>query len=543
LLHWVLKHKGVVQRMHADIKKIFLMKKTFTLLVAALSSSLFSMGQSQVSDHGSTVVVDYVDQMKRMIPGTPGFTPPVTGRAIAYTGLALYEAMQPGIGSYGSLEGIAQGLNGVPEPQNGVAYHWPLVANNALATIIDSLFFNTTETLRNQLRGLRDANNIEMAVGLETADGEASVEFGIAVANAVWLYSQADGGHQAQLSNFPTSFVPPVGNGLWEPLPTQTGVQAALQPYWGSNRKFAESNEAEEMMPNNIPDFSTEANSDMYTFYAEVFETSLSLTQPQIDIANWWADGSGTITPPGHSMSILGDILEGTSVDLEQATLALAQLGLSLNDAFSVCWKTKFIYNNERPITYIQENIDPTWQPLIGTPPFPDYTSGHSTQSGAMQRILSDIFGAGFAFVDSTHNDNWGGPRTFGSFAEAAQEAAISRLYGGIHWSGSNVDGFNCGELIAQNVQDLFEQAFVGVTESDVIADITIYPNPTTERLLVKNRSKGGMTLEVFDINGKLSARSVNANFINVQQLPSGTYVLSATDQAGAMFRKQFVKM
>lgn len=519
------------------------MTKTFTLLAAGLSLALCSLGQTQVAEHNSNVVVVYIDQMKRMIPGTPGFTPPVTSRAIAYTGLSLYESMQAGISGYQSLEGIAQGLSDVPDAQDGVVYHWPLVANNALATIIDSLFFNTTEALRNELHELRDTYNTQLSIGIDADDAQESMDYGVAVANAIWLYSQSDGGHQAQLSNFPTSFVPPVGDGLWEPLPTQTGVQAALQPYWGANRKFASTNEADEMMPSNIPDFSTEANSDMYTFYSEVFETGLNLTQPQIDIANWWADGSGTITPPGHSMSILGDVLEASASNLEQATLAMAQLGMALNDAFSVCWKTKFIYNSERPITYIQENIDPTWTPLLATPPFPDYTSGHSTQSGAMQRVLSDLFGSNFAFVDSTHGSNWGGPRSFGSFADAAQEAAISRLYGGIHWSGSNVDGFNCGELIAQNVQDLFEQAFVGVAEQQSSVDIAIYPNPTTDRLLVNNRSKLGMTLSVFDINGKLCAKAMNANFINVQMLPSGTYVLSATDHSGATFRKQFIKI
>jgi hypothetical protein len=126
-------------------------------------------------------------------------------------------------------------------------------------------------------------------------------------------------------------------------------------------------------------------------------------------------------------------------------------------DAFIACWNAKYVYNLQRPVTYINRNIDASWRPYIVTPNFPTYTSGHSTQSGAAARVLTDMFGIK-SFTDTTHINHGLVPaqqaRKFNSFVQAADEAAISRLYGGIHYSFDNNDGLLCGQCIGQAIHD-----------------------------------------------------------------------------------------
>ena len=127
---------------------------------------------------------------------------------------------------------------------------------------------------------------------------------------------------------------------------------------------------------------------------------------------------------------------------------ALAKIGVAQADAFIACWATKYEYNLLRPVTYIKRHIDPKWEPLLITPPFPEYPSGHSAQSGAVATVLTAIFGDGFAFDDETHVDDGLAARSFPSFAAAATEAASSRLYGGIHYRFGNEAGLVQGACV-----------------------------------------------------------------------------------------------
>ncbi len=181
----------------------------------------------------------------------------------------------------------------------------------------------------------------------------------------------------------------------------------------------------------------------------------------QVDIARYWADDPGeSVTPPGHWISILNQVLEREQASLALASESYAKVGIAVADAFITCWHTKYLYNVPRPITYIQKVIDPTWNtpvvvdPVI-TPPFPEYTSGHSVQSGAAAGVLSDLFGANYAFTDHTHVRLGYAPRAFASFEEAAQEAAISRLYGGIHYRAAIENGLQQGNCVSERVLEL----------------------------------------------------------------------------------------
>ena len=184
-----------------------------------------------------------------------------------------------------------------------------------------------------------------------------------------------------------------------------------------------------------------------------MYETFNNLTTEQRSIASYWADGGGTFSPPGHIISIAVQIARNKNLTLGQTAMLLAKVGIALNDAGVVCWRAKFKHNLMRPVTYIRNYIDPNWLPLIATPPFPSYTSGHSTFSASASRLLSIRFGNHFAFTDSTKLPYGFGVRSFQSFNEAAEEAAVSRLYGGIHYEFDNDEGLSCGKLIADNVE------------------------------------------------------------------------------------------
>ena len=515
------------------------MKKFYTLILGAMMATPM-LAQNNVNTYPADVANDYVDLLLDMVPTTPGFTPPVASRSFGYIGLSLYESLQPGIPTKGSLSGFANELSNLPVADANTNYHWPTVANNALATIIDSLYYNTPQTNKDLLHGLRDTYNAAFAT---EENYEESVAYGVAVANAVFEYSSVDGGHHCQVANFPASYIPPVGEGLWEPLVVNGTEQKALQPYWGNNRAFAAVNEDDAIMPVEfLPEFSTDEASAWHLAQDEVYSVGLNLTEEQAIIANWWADGSGTITPPGHSMSMARQLLIEENANLEKAAIAYGMLGLSLSDAFLVCWKTKFIYNTERPITYIQEQIDETWTPLIGTPPFPEFPSGHSSQSGAMGTVLTYLFGENVSFTDETWTNTWGPARTYNSIWEAAEEAAVSRLYGGIHPTYGNEGGLSLGTDIGNNIIDLFEEASVVVSTEELASNtITVYPNPAKDVLFIADQKPAQM-IRLFNTQGQLAMQESNTNRLNIAELQTGVYIVEVTTADNSVMHKQIIK-
>jgi membrane-associated phospholipid phosphatase len=187
-------------------------------------------------------------------------------------------------------------------------------------------------------------------------------------------------------------------------------------------------------------------------FYAEAMEvltTTRTLTDEQKLIARFWSDDPMlSPTPPGHWISITMAIVDAEEAPVGRRAEVLARLGITLADAFIGNWQTKYQYDLLRPVTYIRRVIDPKWEPLLITPPFPEYPSGHSTQSGAAAEVLTAIFGAGFGFTDTTHEDDGLPARAFPDFWAAAEEAAISRLYGGIHFRPAIALGLEQGRCI-----------------------------------------------------------------------------------------------
>ena len=404
-----------------------------------------------VSD--SYVVESWYNLLNRLIISTPGQTPPIAAREIGYIGIALYEAAAGGLFLHPSLAGQLNGLSSLPRRQPRRLYIHQVSANASLARIIKSLFGNASAANIASIDSLESANYRLHAFKFSVGIMNLSRDFGYAIGDAIFEWSKTDGGHQAYLNVFPATYIPTAGSGLWVPTPAL--FQPAMLPYWGSNRNFVPGNNPGEVDPPAPPSFSTITNSKFYREAYKVFKTVNNLTQEQKDIANYWADGSGTFTPPGHNISMAVQLIRNKNLGLGQASVLLAAIGIALNDAAIVCWRCKFNFNLLRPVTYIKTYIDPNWTSYIGTPPFPAYTSGHSTFSGATAKILSLRFGNHFAFTDSTKVPYGIAPRSFKSFEQAAREAARSRLYGGIHYEFDNDEGLRCGILIGNNVAKL----------------------------------------------------------------------------------------
>lgn len=403
-------------------------------------------------DFGPDVPLAYYQLSLDFSKRTAGFTPPVQARAYAYMGLALYEAL---VGGMPDQRSIASQLNGIgPLPTaHGVAYHWPLVANAALAEVMRGLWSGRTNRAAENLAALDALEASVVSQYAEVPPGLArrSIDFGHSVGVAVFATSRDDGGDEGYLTNFPTSYTPPTGPGLWVPLPGQV----AMQPFWGTTVQTFALSSAAECNPGGPPTFDDAVGSEFYTQALEVHDLVTNATPEQVAIAMFWADGPGTISGPGHSLSITNQVLSLEQANLAVAAQAYARVGLADADAVTALWRVKYVHNLIRPVTYIRQFIDPSFNTMLPTPPFPEYVSAHSAQSAAAMASLEEMFGGNVAFVDHSHDADGLPPRSFSRLFAAAEEAGISRLYAGIHYRAGNLDGQSLGRCVAAKVNAL----------------------------------------------------------------------------------------
>jgi PAP2 superfamily len=379
-------------------------------------------------------------------------TPPPASRIYGITAIALYESIVAGTEKHRSLAGQLNGLTSLPHPKKNQKYHWPTVANAVLASTIRGLYPTISQASRDAINDVEERLASQQQAVVPRPVYKRSAAHGRAVATAILDWAATDG--SSTFNNCP--YHPNPGPGTWEPTPPSFNPNP-LQPCWGQLRPMVLT-PGEECPPPGHPAFSIDPGSAFYAAGLEVHTVGLDLTDEQKTIADYWADGPGaTGTPSGHWIAIVSQLARDDGLPLAAAAEAYARVGIAVHDAFIACWNPKYIYNLQRPVTYINHNIDAGWLPYIVTPDFPSYTSGHSTQSGAAARVLTDMFGIK-SFTDTTHTDHGlvppQEPRTFGFFDEAAAEAAVSRLYGGIHFAFDNNDGLTSGQCIGQAITD-----------------------------------------------------------------------------------------
>ena len=390
-----------------------------------------------------------------LVRHTPTYSPPVASRSFAYLGIAAFEAVATGPGELRSLAGQLKELRAVPARDPSATYDDAVVVNATLTFATRNFFAHTGPTGQRALAAMAKKLSAALSTGVPADVVARSEAYGEAVAKHILAWSESDGGAVVENMGFPLEYQVRPGPAHWAPTSKIAQQQFPLLPEWGKNRTFAMPNGATCPLPTPL-EYSEDKNSDFYKEGLEVYETVNTLSPDQRAIARFWSDDPMlSPTPPGHWISIAMQVLDQRQAGIEKRVDVLARLGVALADSFIGCWDAKYKYDLVRPITYIKRLIDPKWEALLITPPFPEYPSGHSTQSGAAAIVLAAEFGENFAFEDHTHEADGLIPRKYTSFWAAAEEAGISRLYGGIHYRTAIERGLEQGRCIAAYVTAL----------------------------------------------------------------------------------------
>lgn len=395
---------------------------------------------------------------------TPANSPTYASRCLGYIGLTMYESIVHGYSTHNSMAGHLNGLDSLPLPDPELEYDWVLALNAGQAYMLDSIYNQTSPENKQRIDSLEQWIYAYFSPRQEDAAVLArSVDYGQAVAQAIFEWAKTDGGHRGYLWNFDKDMVHPQFPGSWKPpLYAQSFSHHPLHPYWGKNRTFLQVNR-EIPTPEMIP-YDTVPGSPYYQQFRAVYEKDLALTQKEKEIAIWWGDDPDeSFTPPGHSYYLATLALKKTQPSLIRHAETYARVGIAVADAFVKCWEWKYHFFSERPNTYIPQYIDPTWESFWPDPPFPAFPSGHAIQAAASTTVLADLFGETFAFVDSAHvgrerdelRDVDFVERPFQNFWGVAEETADSRFFGGIHTPQDNQVGLDEGRRIANHVNAL----------------------------------------------------------------------------------------
>ncbi len=433
-------------------------RKAVTVGAVVMLAWLITLGATAARANATPpdeVLRSWYKMVLELVRHTPTYSPPVASRAFAYLGVTAFEATATGLPELRSLAGQLNGLEAVPQREADKTYDEAVVLHAAMAAAAQSLFHNTGPTGQRALAKLEAKLRTETSSGLPSDVADRSEEYGRKVAAHMLAWSRDDGGAVIENMGFPLEYELTKGAANWVPTSLIWQQQKPLLPNWGKNRTFAMPNGAACALPP-PPEYSEDKTSEFYKEALEVFETKRDLSPEQRAIARFWSDDPMlSPTPPGHWISIALQIFDRDKVGIEKSVDVLARLGIAEADSFIGCWNAKFQYDLLRPVTYIRRLIDPKWESVLITPPFPEYPSGHSTQSGAAAVVLTDVFGDNFAFEDATHTRDGLEPRAFPSFWAAAEEAGISRLYGGIHFRAAIERGLEQGRCVGAFVTAL----------------------------------------------------------------------------------------
>lgn len=391
------------------------------------------------------------------------FSPPVASRVFAYPSIAAYEIIAQNNEKYRSLENQLTGLTDIPVAPADQPINFQLAALIAHMDLNKRLIFSEEriEVYRDSLYEVWENQHAE--------EFKASKTYGLQVAAHIYWWMDQDNYKQTRtMSKFTVDSDDP---SRWQPTPPS--YMDGLEPHWNKIRPFV-IDSAAQFKPVPPPAFSLEENSDFYKELKEVYDISNEITQrgdesEEVAIAQFWdcnpyvsvsrghlMFATKKITPGAHWIGINKIACKQSNFDFDDTVYAYAKTSIAIADAFISCWDEKYRSNLIRPETLINQHIDENWKPVLQTPPFPEYVSGHSVASGAAAIALTDIFGENFAFEDDTELPYGLPVRKFNSFNEAADEAAISRMYGGIHYRAAVEvgvkQGRDLGRFVVENL-------------------------------------------------------------------------------------------
>ncbi len=365
------------------------------------------------------------------------FTPPVASRIYVYSSLASYEAIRYSQAGNASIAEKLKGFNKMPQPQKDRKYNYTLAATKAFFTVARNIKVFSVDSLDNYESSVYSSfKDI-----LDDSTYETSVAFGDTIGKTILQRARADGYTK---SRGKPKYLGSNDPGKWRPTPPDylDGVEWC----WNTMKPMVLDSCAE-FAPPPPPVFNKDSNSIFYKNAKEVYTIAKNLNEDQKTIARYWDDnpfviehaghmmfGNKKITPGGHWMGIAAIAAKKSNAGIVAIAKGYALTAIALYDGFISCWDEKYRSVVVRPVTVINEWMDRGWSPFLQTPPFPEYPSGHSTITAAASTVLANLYGDKFAFQDTSDLKYIGMQRHFNSFQEAAAEASLSRLYGGIHY-------------------------------------------------------------------------------------------------------------
>jgi hypothetical protein len=387
--------------------------------------------------------LEWMDIEYRIIADQHNDSPPPPSRLYAYTCVTIYESVAPGIPQSRSLSGQLNEMPVMPQVNQSLEYDWPSVIAAAVKPVLyaayDTLYPGSVVLVENHYNDVL----AERRTILNEEIINRSIEHGLAISEKIKEWISTDGYDQTRNM----TYIPPPRTenpANWEPI---NPGDRANEPYWGTLRPFVVRNPEQFFIA--MPGFSIDTSSRIYQDARELIEIKNNLTTEHKQIANFWNDKIRTGTPSGHWVSIMSQIARQLGLKLDGVAKMYAYMGPMMADGFIVCWKAKYHYNLLRPQSYIRDYIDVNWNPFLITPPFPAYPSGHSSLSGGCAEIMTELFGD-VQFTDYTHQQIGYPPRSFTTFSEVAEEAAYSRLYGGIHYRFDSDNGLQSGHILGR---------------------------------------------------------------------------------------------
>ena len=391
------------------------------------------------------------------------FSPPVASRIYVYPNLAAYEIVAVHSDSFNSLYGQIKDFPKIPKAQDpNVNYEMAaLVAHMELSK---RLIFSEQmmEQFRDSLYAVWNTKNPESL--------EASQAYGLEVVNEIAAWMDKD--MYKQTRTMPKFTVNTEEVSRWQPTPP--AYIDGIEPAWNKIRTLALES-PDQFRPSEHPEFSLEEESQFYKELKEVYEIGNEIREggdesEQMQIARFWdcnpyvsvtrghlMFAKKKITPGAHWIGITEIACRESDYNFEETLYAYTKTSIALFDGFISCWDEKYRSNLVRPETLINNYIDDQWEPILQTPPFPEYPSGHSVVSGAASTVLTSIFGDNYAFHDDTEEPYGLPARDFTSFKAAADEAAMSRLYGGIHYMAACRNGLVQGRMVGDLVVNKFK--------------------------------------------------------------------------------------
>jgi hypothetical protein len=402
-----------------------------------------------------------VYQLNTVVMGN-NFSPIVASRNYTYANIAAYQVIAGADPAhYESLGGQLNGLRGTPAPQKDKPVNMEFAALLAFCKLGESVTF-PAGSMQDYVDSLKKLANDH---GMPSDIFNNSVAYADTVSAIIMEWSKGDRYLQTRGASEYTVIDTP---GRW--VPTPPAYSAAAEPHWREIRPMVLDSFNMFPAPPPYPFNIRDKKSDYYKEVIAIKNSTDSLTPEQAHMADFWDDnpfklnvsghlmfGTKKFSPPGHWMSIAGIAAEKARADFPTTVTAFTKTAIALFDAFIECWDIKYQYNTVRPETVINKYIDPNWRPHLQTPPFPEYTCGHSTGSAAAAEVLTSVFGDNFSYTDTTELEFGIASRSYKSFRDAAMENNWARYYGGIHYHysclRSTVLGNKVGDLVAERLK------------------------------------------------------------------------------------------